>query len=194
MHELDKTLRERLLSMEQNAGTLKGRDAPQIRAILERRLSIPVRIGLGLLAGIGVWITLYYVELLQHHVAGLLLWPSLVFSLGWTATTAHLAVRGKLGTRISPSHVMGLGAGMVFTLTFVWTFLTEHDLLQANPLDWRLRLGEQAAAAILFGIVFVGLFLILRIAYRMEFKTQEKFLELELRLADLAEKIDKPQS
>jgi hypothetical protein len=194
MNERDKALRERLLNMEQNADTQQGRSDTPVRAILDRRLSLAARMGLGLLAGIGVWIALYYLELLQRHVPGLLLWPGLVFSVGWTATTAYLGVRGRLGSRISPSHIMGLGAGMVFTLIFVWTFLTEHNLLQANPQDWRLREMEQAAAAVLFGVVFVGLFLILRVVYRIEFKTQEKLLELELRLADLAEKIDKRKS
>jgi hypothetical protein len=40
-----------------------------------------------------------------------------------------------------------------------------------------------------FLLVFGGLYMILRVVYRMERKTQEKLLEMEYRLADLAERL-----
>jgi len=61
--------------------------------------------------------------------------------------------------------------------------------MPVNVDDWRIRLSEQLALAAFFVLILVGLYLILRVVYRMEFRTQEKLLGIEYRLAELAEKV-----
>jgi RNA polymerase sigma-70 factor (ECF subfamily) len=53
----------------------------------------------------------------------------------------------------------------------------------------RLSLMHREILTLFFLLVFGGLYMILRVVYRMERKTQEKLLEMEYRLADLAERL-----
>jgi hypothetical protein len=69
----------------------------------------------------------------------------------------------------------------------------EYALIRANPQDWRIKLDEQLAIVVFFLLVFISLYLILRTLYRLEFRTREKLLEIEYRLADLAEKFEGKQ-
>ena len=63
-----------------------------------------------------------------------------------------------------------------------------------NPQDWRVKLNEQLAAVVFFMLVFIGLYLIIRVLCRLEFKTHEKLSEIEYRILELAEKMENQQS
>jgi len=85
--------------------------------------------------------------------------------------------------------VAGTGGLMMFCYVVVRTLLLEYELIRWVPNDWRAKLYEQLALAIFFMLVLMGLYLILRVVCRMEFRTQEKLLGIEYRLAELAEKV-----
>lgn len=106
----------------------------------------------------------------------------------------YLAISDKYGLRINLSHITGIGLAISFILTIVFTLVQEYALVRANPQDWRVKLDEQFAVTIFFMLIFVGLFLILRVLYRLEFKTREKLLEIEYRILELAEKMENQQS
>lgn len=106
----------------------------------------------------------------------------------------YLVISGKYGLRINLSHITGIGLAISFILTIVFTLVQEYALVRANPQDWRVKLDEQFAVTIFFMLIFVGLFLILRVLYRLEFKIREKLLEIEYRILDLAEKMENQQS
>ena len=111
-------------------------------------------------------------------------------ALVWTGLTLYLAVRGRFHAWVSPFLVAGAGAATMFVYVVLRTFREEMILeMPVNVDDWRIRLSEQLALAAFFVLILVGLYLILRVAYRMEFRTQEKLLEIEYRLAELAEKV-----
>lgn len=106
----------------------------------------------------------------------------------------YLVISGKYGLRINLSLITGIGLAISFILTIVFTLVQEYALVRANPQDWRVKLDEQFAVTIFFMLVFVGLYLILRVLHRLEFKTREKLLEIEYRILELAEKMENQQS
>jgi len=192
MDKPNEGLRERLLEMEKmDTASIQE----QIQAVLEKRLSVWQRVGVGLLAGIGVLVTLRFVDMLGWSFASVRLvaypfaWLGLISGVAWVGLTGYLAVRGRLGRRIRPWAVAGTGGLMMFCYVVVRTLLLEYELIRWVPNDWRAKLYEQLALAIFFMLVLMGLYLILRVVCRMELRTQEKLLGIEYRLAELAEKV-----
>lgn len=204
MTEPNKTLRERLLDMETPNVNQKEACERQVQALLERRLSVPARVGLGLLAILGALLVRDFLYLwrwalppdgeMSRSVTGTVWFVGVAFGVVYTALSGYAAVRGRLGSRIRPSLMAGTGAAMAFVYMVVRVFGMEYPLLRYDPHDGRILLVGQLGAAVFFLLVFGGLYLILRVVYRMEYKTQEKLLELEYRLVDLAERFDKQQS
>jgi len=202
MDKPNERLRERLLEMEKmDAGSVRK----QIQAVVEKRLLVWQRVGFGLLAGIGALFVFAYLDQRSYvwgpespvarSVSGPFWLLGFVPALAWTGLTLYLAVRGRFRAWVSPFLVAGAGAAMMFVYVVLRTFLGEMALeIQFNMDDWRIRLSEQLALAAFFLLVLVGLYLILRVAYRMESRTREKLLEIEYRLADLAEKLGDGQS
>ena len=171
--------------------------------MLEKKVSTHVRIGIVILAAYGILSICTYVDLLSWALPyegmsntvtyGFVL-SGFILAITFTLLTVYLVIFGKFGSIIKPSLIIGLGAAMSFFLVVAWTFFTEITLLEINPQDWRVKLQEQLAVVIFFMLVFIGLYLILRALYKLEFKTHEKLLEVELRIADIAEKMENQQS
>ena len=199
MNKSNKTFRNELLDMEKPNVNYKEKYEKEIHKMVEKKLGVFGRVGIGLLAATGVLVILAFVDLLKWAVPtegisntvtyGFIL-SGLVLAVVFTILTVYLVLFGRFGLRIKPSLIVGVGAAMIFFLIVARTFFTELSLLQINPQDWRVKLQEQLAAAIFFMLVFVGLYLILRVLYRLEFKTREKLLEIEYRLVELTEKIE----
>lgn len=204
MNRADRTLRERLLAMETVVSQDEAR-RKRIQVVLQGRLSVPVRVALALLAGIGILFVIDFVHLrswalppdedMSRKVSGSVWLTGFIGALAWTALSAYLAVRGKLGARIKPSLIGAAGAAMVFVYMVIRTFAIEYANLrmqarmELEPPRLVVNFEEQLTIAVFFLLVFGGLYMILRVVYRMERKTQEKLLEMEYRLADLAERL-----
>ena|GEM_PF-6614222 len=75
-----------------------------------------------------------------------------------------------------------MGFFLIVTLMFA--------LLFPIALENRPLLGAQIALMGFFLLVTVGLCTILSVLYRTQFDNQEKIVEIEYRLADLAEKLE----
>ncbi len=207
MNKPDKMLRERLLDMETRDVSQKEMHERQVKAMLEKKLSVWARIGLGLLAGIGLLAARHSMGILRTYlplegmsnsVTYTFVLTGLVLALVWTGLTGYLAVRGRFGSIVRPALVVGVGVAMAFFFVVMHTFFSNVCLMAVKPtdwvLDWRVRLNEWLAIAVLSMVTLIGICLILRVAYRIEFKTQEKLLKIEYRLAELAEKIAGRQS
>ena len=80
---------------------------------------------------------------------------------------------------------------MTFFFIVIHTFFNVFALMTVKPtdwaLDWRVRLIEWLAIAVLFFVTLISLVLILRVVYRLEYKTQEKLLEVQYQLTELRE-------
>ncbi len=203
MNDSRKIFRDELLSMEKPNDAYKKKYEKEIQAMSEKKLSTFGRIGVGLLVAFGLLVIFVFVDLLQWALPsegisntvtyGFVL-SGLFLAIVFTLLTGYLVICGRFGLIIKPSFVVGIGMVMSFLLVATYTFFMELPLLQANPQDWRVKLQEQLGAAAFFMFVFAGLYLIIRVLYRLEFKTHEKLLEIEYRLIDLSEKIENKTS
>ncbi len=203
MNESRKTFRDELLSMEKPNDAYKKKYEKEIQAMSEKKLSTFGRIGVGLLAAYGLLVIFAYTDLLRwalpsEGISNTVTYGSVLSGLSlaivFTLLAGYLVICGRFGLIIKPSLVVGIGTVMSFLLVVAYTFFMEITLLQINPQDWRLKLQEQLAAAAFFMFVFAGLYLIIRVLYRLESKTHEKLLEIEYRLIDLSEKIENKTS
>lgn len=199
MNKFDKTFDEKLLEMEKPNPSYKEKYEKEKKKMLERKISLSGRIGITIFFAYGILSIRTFVRLLDwalpsegisNTVTYGFVISGLIMAITFTILTGYLVIRVKFHSIIRPSLVIGFGASMSLFLIVSWTFFTQLPLLQINPQDWRVKLQEQLAVAMFFMFVFIGLYLILRTLFRLEFKTHEKLLEIELQLASISEKIE----
>lgn len=205
MSRSNKTFRDKLLDMEKPDAAKWKKYEKEVQAMVEKKLSVFGRVFFGLLLPIGILFIIFFMNMLLSVLPGTnpnnfirITYPfvvlGLILSVAWVILLGYLVISGKYGLRINLSLIAGMGLAISFLLTIVFTFVQEYDLVRANPQDWRVKLNEQLAVVIFFMLVFIGLYLIIRTLYRLEFKTREKLLEIELGLAELKEQIEKRNS
>ena len=198
MSEIDKTLRERLLNMETLHPMTKGTYREQVQAMLDTRLDIAQRIGFALLALVGLLTAIGFsgpASTDTHNMEGTVLYQvpmifGFLVSAAWTALTGWAALRGVIRRTHRPwIAATALAMGFVYIVTLMFIFVTPISQEES-----RTALGTQFTLVGFFLLNTIGLCAILGVLYRGQFKSQEKLLEIEYRLADLAEKIEKPQT
>ena len=201
MSRSNKTFRDKLLDMEKPDAAQRKKYEKEVHAMLEKKLSAFGRVCFGLLLPIGILFIVYFVSMFLSVLPGTtpdnfirITYPfvilGLILSVAWVILLGYLIVSGRHGLRINLSLIAGIGLAISFILTIVFTLVQEYALVRANPQDWRVKLSEQLAVVIFFMLVFIGVYLIIRAFYRLEFKTREKLLEIELHLVELHEKIE----
>lgn len=197
MNELDKTFRERLLNMERLNLTPEGR-RELVREMLDKRLNLMSRVGFALLAFIGLcsvvgfgspafsghsnWEAVFIYRLFM--ILGFFL------AVGWTVLTGWTAVSGVMRQALRPwlaATTFAMGFFYLAMLMFVFVIPISHE-------ESRAELGTQLALLWFFLLNTVGLCAVLCVLYRGQFRSQEKLLEIEYRLADLSEKLDLGES
>jgi hypothetical protein len=195
MNQSNKTFGEKLLEMEKPNTAYKEQFEIQLQTVLEKRLNYAGRIGLAILGVAGlliaipcghmVFLTRVGGELdLFVHIVYL---SGMVLALSWAILMGWVAVRGKLNLRIQLSLIVtiSIALGFFFMLDFTGRFVL--------PLARDENKSIFGTLLVLIGFFFIVTFvlcLILRVLYRTAFKTYEKLLEIEYRLAELAEKIE----
>ncbi len=195
MSECDKTLRERLLNMETLHPITEGTYREQVRTLLDTRLTVLQRIGFALLALVGLWTAVGFsgpAATDTHRMEDTVLYQvpmifSFLVSVAWTALTGWAALRGVVRRTHRPwIAATALAMGFVYLVTLMFVFATPIAREES-----RAALGTQFALIGFFLLNTIGLCAILGVVYRGQFRSQEKLLEIEYRLADLAERIDK---
>ena len=200
MSKANQTLRDRLLDMDTPETAEQRKYEKEVRAMIEKNVSLSGRIFLGVLLPIGFLFVLFFLHMLFGILPRVsddnlvrITYPfnilGLILSVTWVILLSYLVVSGRYGRRINVSLVAGIGLAISFILTVVFTLKQEYPLLHANPQDWRVKLNEQLAIVMLFMLVLIGLYLVIRLLSRLEYKTSEKLLQLEYRIADLGEKL-----
>ncbi len=199
MNQSNKTFSEKLLEMEKPNTTYKEQFEQQLQTVLEKRLNYAWRVGLAILGIVGLLIAIPCGEMAfsTRVGSGLALFVHIVYlsgmvlALSWAILMGWVAVRGKLNLRIQLSRIVtiGIALGFFFMLDFTGRFVLPLARDENKPVFGTLL--------VLIGFFFIVTFvlcLILRVLYRAEFKTREKLLEIEYRLAELAEKLEaKPE-
>jgi hypothetical protein len=194
MNELDKTLREGLLNMETLNSTQEGW-RKQAQTMLDVKLDVIKRIGFALLALSGFWTSIPFGHRAFSSggndwedlvICGLFMMFAFFVSVAWTVLTAWVAISGRIRRTQRPwivATALTMGFCYLVALMFVFVIPISHEESLAE-------LGTQLGLIWFFLLNTIGLCTILGVVYRGQFKSQEKLLEIEYRLADLAEKIE----
>mgnify|MGYP005857840621 CR=1 FL=1 len=194
------TLRERLLNMETLSSTPGELPREQVRRILDARLTVAIRIGFGFLAFVGACTAIAFAgpagrdggsNWEQTFIYRMIMIFAFLVCVAWTILTGWVAASGVVRRAQRPwIAVTSLAMGFFYLVTLVFVFV-----VPISHLESRAMLGTQMALIGFFLFNTIGLCTILTVLYRGQFKSQEKLLEIEYRIADLAEKIEeRPRS
>ncbi|MDI6450785.1 hypothetical protein [Anaerobaca lacustris] len=193
----DRTLRERLLEMETPNAAQQEAHRQRVQVILDTRLSGAKRVGFAALALVGLLTAIALSSPAfdpprnwDESFAALLYRLFAIFGflacVAWIILTSWAAYTGVLRRRHRPwVMTTTLAMGFVYLALPVFTFVVPLSHKGGPPL-----LGTQLSLMAFSLLNTLGLCVILGVVYRGQFKSQEKLLEIEYRLADLAEKIE----
>jgi hypothetical protein len=188
MNRPDKTFRDKLLDVEKPTGGYKQEYEKEVQAMLEEKLTgvkkwqmvafLVMSLGLGILFG-----TLAVVVPRGFPWWGRLCWAiGAVFCLAFVIMYARIIKKGSIDVKKDKLGLAWTGWGLIVVVgTFALVF--------SPQLPDRV-LGVHWLVSVLFYLVAAGVFLLRAYIERSEVNTREKLLEIEYRIAELAEKIE----
>lgn len=193
MNEPDRRLREGLLEMETLNEAHRHTCGDQIKAMLDGKLDPVKRIGFALLALVGLLSVIGFggpasrddESWEEVFVFRLLMIMAVLVSMAWTALTGWAALSGVCRRSHRP-WLAALALAMVFFYLVALMFVFAVPISQEES---RAIAGTQWVLVGFFFLNTVGLGTTLAVLYHGQFKNQEKLLEIEYRIADLAEKV-----
>ena len=201
MDEPQRKFLNKLMSMESQNQEFKLKYEREVKAMLDKKLNALTRIVFALLAVFGLLITAIYAGYLFKHYGSdevafifrLSVLPAVVLFFILSVLTGFLAIRGRTNITLkSNAQYLATAFGIVlgFAVITQFMFMFVIPLTRDNPLDWRSFLGTQMVFTLFFLLITLALCVILKKIYHSEIKTREKLLEIEYRLAELAEKLN----
>jgi hypothetical protein len=180
----DPMLRDRLCELEPQNPLLRERYAKELQAMLEKKLSVPMKVFLGLVtvAAVAQAIFLGTHALIHDKLpplarAGLV--GGVVFSLAWAGLTVWTLRRGSWQLRTAPAAMA--------VLSWIFAVLLETCFLLLAP---QFPDHFHALLALFCGLVILigaGVTMVCTRVQQAELRTQESLLRLEYRLAELSE-------
>ncbi len=198
MNEKDTNMRDRLLDIEKPNVANREEYQKRMQAIVSKKLSFLERLGFAALAIVGLLAALPFAELTfskvgpgMEFVVRIVTIPGLVLALTWVVVTGLIAVRGLFNLRTLPPRIAGIGIALGFFGVVLYLFVFIVPITMHDPTDARSIFGIQLSLIAFFFLVIVGLCVVLRLLYRIQFQTREKLLEIEYRIAELAEKVER---
>jgi hypothetical protein len=180
----DPKLRDQLCGLEPQDPLLRERYAKELQAMLEQKLSLPMKVFLGLVtvASIVIVIFLGTQAVIQDKLPALArvgLAGGVVFSLAWAGLTAWTLRRGSLSLRTQPAAIAGLS--WTFAVLLETCFLV---LAPGFPDHFHALLALFCGLVILLG---AGVMLVCTSVQQAALRMQESLLRVEYRLAELSE-------
>jgi len=188
MDKSDETFRDKLLDTEKPNVSYKEKYERQVQEMVEKKLT-----GLEKLSHIGGLIMGLFFLVLFGTVAVIVpkefpFWGRFIFALGAFFGLAIIIFEGwilKKGTiNLKKDNMAMAGLSWCFVV-IVGTVV----LVSSGTLPDRL-VGVHMLVSLLFFLVMAAVFMIRAFVERSELNTREKLLEIEYRLAELAEKIE----
>lgn len=180
----DPKLRDQLCEVEPQNPLLRERYAKELQAMLEMKLSPPMKVFLGLVTVVSVAIAIWLgtnalIRDKLPPLARAALGGGTAFALAWAGLTAWTLRRGTLQLRTHEAAFAALS----------WTFavLLETCFLLLAP---SFPDHFYALLALICGLVILigaGVTMVCARVQQAELRTQESLLRLEYRLAELAE-------
>ncbi len=196
----DPKLRDKLLELETVTPELEARYRKQMDAILERPLTPVTRIGtvVGLLMGIGffvLWTTVAIaVTWLEpgFPVLGRMIFAAgALFGLAFAILSFSILKKGSINLRLWRNATLKQFRTVhpaAFGLTWAFcVFITVACLMMGNQMEDAARGNQMILGGIVAMVLFGIPLMILSSATESELLLREKFLQLELHLAELRE-------
>jgi len=191
MDETRKALRRQLLAAETFTPALRAKYEKEMAAMLTTKLTgwkkagwfFSMLMGLGFIALFGTVAVMVPAEFPLLGRIGFIL--GAVFGLAWVVLSVKVLRKGEFDIRKVGWNVAGLVWG--FTVLLITLFLL---------LAWQAPERAFGTQLVTFGTVFLimaATFLVVARVERAELNTREKLLEIEYRLAELAEQLGKGQ-
>lgn len=191
-----------LLNVESQNPEYKLKYEREVKIMLEEKLNLLTRIVFGLLALFGLFITINYLVYLFKHYGfndeirffyTLSVLPAVLLFFILSIMSGFLAARGRTNMTLkSKGHyfatAFGIFLGFAVIIELIYMFIIPK--VRENPLDVRPILGTQFFLILFFLLVISVLCVILKKIYTSELKTREKLLEIEYRIAEIAEKLE----
>ena len=201
MNDEDTKMRDRLLDVEKTNIAHREEYKKYMQDMVSRKLSFLGRIGFAALAIVGLLAALPFAELTfskvgqgMAFVIRIVTVPGLILALTWAVVMGWIAARGKFNLRTLPPRMAGLGIALGFFGVVLYLFVFIVPITMHDPTDARSIFGIQLSLIAFFFLVILALCVVLRILYRIQFQTREKLLEIEYRIAELAEKVERKSS
>ncbi len=187
MNSIPNDFRERLIRCEPVTPAYRQKYEKEMRAMLEKQLTGVRRWVWGLAALMGVGFALLFGTLAVIAPAEFPLWGRLgfaagaLFGVGWAALGIRVFRRGSIDLKFDTAAYAGMAWGLPVFMVTLFMVAAPEDIIG-------LRM-------ILCGLVFLVMgvaFLLRHVIELSELKTREKLLEIEYRLAELAERTGGP--
>jgi FtsH-binding integral membrane protein len=188
MNKSEKTLRDKLVDMEKPNANYREEYEKEVRAMFEKKLTGLTRTWaiVGLIMGLGFFIlfgSLAVIVPREFPLWGRFIWAlGAVFGLGFAGLETWVLKKGAVNLKTDNMAMAGLGwAFVVIVASIILVFSARFS----DPMK-----GVRALIAVLIFLVLAAVCLLKAFIQRSEVNTREKLLEIEYRLAELAEKME----
>lgn len=192
MDESDKTFRDKLLDMEKPNANYKEKYEKEVRAMVEKKLTGLTKLAhiVGLILGLGF--AALFGTLAVITPEGFPLWGRFVWGIGAVYGLAIIAVEAS----ILKKGTVNLKTDEMVMAKLPWCFLV---IMGSILLAFSGSVSEPIRAVrmlvgFLFFLIMAAVFMVQAFVQRSELNTREKLLEIEYRLAELAEEIESAKS
>lgn len=182
---------DRLLSAEQTTPAFRDKYETEVKAMLEKKLTRPQRVGYTLSALMGALFLVVFGAVALFAPREFPAWGRALFGLGsafglvWAILVGRIVITGKVNLRTGANALVGLTWGFVVTVV---TVLMMVGVDRAEPV--------KSVYMLLVGLVYLliaAMFMIFNRIEQSELNMKEKLLGIELRLAEMAESLPKKQ-
>lgn len=188
MNKSEKTLRDKLVDMEKPNANYREEYEKEVRAMFEKKLTGLTRTWaiVGLIMGLGFFIlfgSLAVIVPREFPLWGRFIWAlGAVFGLGFAGLETWVLKKGAVNLKTDNMAMAGLGwAFVVIVASIILVFSASFP----DPMK-----GVRALVAVLIFLVLAAVGLLKAFIQRSELNTREKLLEIEYRIAELAEKTE----
>lgn len=186
MNKSEKTFRDKLLDMEKPSANYREKYEKEVQAMVEKKLAGLTKWShiVGLAMGIGFAVLFGTVAVVSKEALWLRLFFAMgaIFGLVIIAAEGAILKKGTINLKEDPLAMAWLG----------WAFVL---IIAAVIMVFSTKVGDptkvtRAFVFVLFFVLTAAVQLLKAIIERSELNTREKLLEIEYRLAELAEKIE----
>lgn len=188
MNEFDKMLRDKLLDIEQPNITYKEKYEREVQAMVEKKLTGWTKLSHIIELIMGFVFTVIFGTVAVITPKEFPLWGRFIFALGAVFGLVIIGLEAgilKKGTvNLKKDEMASAGLAWCFVV-IVGTILLVYSGRHPDPIT-----GVHMLVSLLFFLVMVAVFMIRAFVQRSELNTREKLLEIEYRIAELAEKLE----